>query len=192
MHGEIRVLLPMISSIHQVREVKKILRRVHLKLLKHGQVTTEKLPPIGAMIEVPGAALIADSIIQEADFLAIGTNDLTMYTLAIDREDEQVANLFNPLHPAVLRLIQITLQAAQRGNKPVSICGEIAGDPRFAPLLIGLGVRELSMSSQNLPRVKQRIRALKTGPATRRAMAILDQTDEDQVQRLLDDFNEGL
>ena len=192
MHGEIRVLLPMISSIHQVREVKKILRRVHLKLLKQGQVTTEKLPPIGAMIEVPGAALIADSIIQEADFLAIGTNDLTMYTLAIDREDEQVANLFNPLHPAVLRLIQITLQAAQRGNKPVSICGEIAGDPRFAPLLIGLGVRELSMSSQNLPRVKQRIRALKTGPATRRAMAILDQTDEDQVQRLLDDFNEGL
>ena len=192
MHGEIRVLLPMISSIHQVREVKKILRRVHLKLLKQGQVTTEKLPPIGAMIEVPRAALIADSIIQEADFLAIGTNDLTMYTLAIDREDEQVANLFNPLHPAVLRLIQITLQAAQRGNKPVSICGEIAGDPRFAPLLIGLGVRELSMSSQNLPRVKQRIRALKTGPATRRAMAILDQTDEDQVQRLLDDFNEGL
>ena len=144
------------------------------------------------MIEVPGAALIADSIIQEADFLAIGTNDLTMYTLAIDREDEQVANLFNPLHPAVLRLIQITLQAAQRGNKPVSICGEIAGDPRFAPLLIGLGVRELSMASQNLPRVKQRIRALKTGQATRRAMAILDQTDEDQVQRLLDDFNEGL
>ena len=192
MHGEIRILLPMISSIHQVREVKKILRRVHLKLLQQGQISAEKLPPLGAMIEVPGAALIADSIIQEADFLAIGTNDLTMYTLAIDREDEQVANLFNPLHPAVLRLIQITLQAAQRGNKPVSICGEIAGDPRFAPLLIGLGVRELSMASQNLPRVKQRIRALKTGPATRRAMAILDQTDEDQVQRLLDDFNEGL
>ena len=191
-HGEIRVLLPMVSSIHQVREVKKILRRVHSRLQKQDKISTDKLPPLGAMIEVPGAALIADSIIQEVDFLAIGTNDLTMYTLAIDREDEQVSHLFNPLHPAVLQLIQITLQAAHRSKKSVSICGEIAGDPRFAPLLIGLGVRELSMTSQNLPRVKQRIRALKTGPATRRAMAILDQTDEDQVQRLLDDFNEGL
>ena len=190
--GEIRILLPMVSSIHQVREVKKILRRVHSRLLKQGKISTDKVPPLGAMIEVPGAALIADSIIQEVDFLAIGTNDLTMYTLAIDREDEQVSHLFNPLHPAVLQLIQITLQAAHRSKKPVSICGEIAGDPRFAPLLIGLGVRELSMTSQNLPRVKQRIRALKTGPATRRAMAILDQTDEDQVQRLLDDFNEGI
>jgi len=191
-HGEIRILLPMVSSIHQVREVKKILRRVHSRLRKQDKISTDKVPPLGAMIEVPGAALIADSIIQEVDFLAIGTNDLTMYTLAIDREDEQVSHLFNPLHPAVLQLIQITLQAAHRSKKSVSICGEIAGDPRFAPLLIGLGVRELSMNSQNLPRVKQRIRALKTGPATRRAMAILDQTDEDQVQRLLDDFNEGL
>ena len=191
-HGEIRILLPMVSSIHQVREVKKILRRVHSRLQKQDKISTDKVPLLGAMIEVPGAALIADSIIQEVEFLAIGTNDLTMYTLAIDREDEQVSHLFNPLHPAVLQLIQITLQAAHRSKKPVSICGEIAGDPRFAPLLIGLGVRELSMTSQNLPRVKQRIRALKTGPATRRAMAILDQTDEDQVQRLLDDFNEGL
>ena len=191
-HGEIRILLPMVSSIHQVREVKKILRRVHSRLRKQDKISTDKVPLLGAMIEVPGAALIADSIIQEVEFLAIGTNDLTMYTLAIDREDEQVSHLFNPLHSAVLQLIQITLQAAHRSKKPVSICGEIAGDPRFAPLLIGLGVRELSMTSQNLPRVKQRIRALKTGPATRRAMAILDQTDEDQVQRLLDDFNEGL
>ena len=191
-HGEIRILLPMVSSIHQVREVKKILRRVHSRLQKQDKISTDKVPPLGAMIEVPGAALIADSIIQEVEFLAIGTNDLTMYTLAIDREDEQVSHLFNPLHPAVLQLIQITLQAAHRSKKPVSICGEIAGDPRFAPLLIGLGVRELSMTSQNLPRVKQRIRALKTGPATRRAMAILDQTDEDQVQRLLDDFNDGI
>ena len=128
----------MVSSIHQVREVKKILRRVHSKLRKQDKISTDKVPPLGAMIEVPGAALIADSIIQEVDFLAIGTNDLTMYTLAIDREDEQVPIL--TLHPAVLQLIQITLQAAQRSKKPVSICGEIGGDPRFAPLLIGLGV----------------------------------------------------
>lgn len=191
-HGPIKILLPMISTIHQIRQVKKLLQTVKKKLLRRSKNSPALSPPIGVMIEVPGAALIADSIAQEVDFLAIGTNDLTMYTLAIDREDEQVANLFNPLHPAVLRLIQITLNAAQRNNKPVSICGEIAGDPRFAPLLLGLGARELSMAPQNLPRVKHRIRALNTGPATRRAMAILDQTDEDAVKALLDDFNEGL
>ena len=191
-HGPVKILLPMISSIHQIRHVKRLLEKVVRRLRKRGTEFPGSLPPIGAMIEVPGAALIADSIAQEVDFFAIGTNDLTMYTLAIDREDEQMAGLFNPLHPAVLRLIQITLTAAQRNDKPVSICGEIAGDPRFAPLLIGLGVRNLSMASQNLPRVKQRIRALDTGPATRRALAILDQTDEDYVRNLLDDFNESL
>ena len=143
------------------------------------------------MIEVPGAALIADSLAQEVEFFAIGTNDLTMYTLAINRGDEQVAGLYNPLHPAVLRLIQFTVNAAQLAGKPVSICGEIAGDPRFAPLLVGLGVRELSMAPQSIPRVKQRIRALDTGPATRRALAIMDQADEGRVSALLDDFNEG-
>ncbi|MBH69023.1 MAG: phosphoenolpyruvate--protein phosphotransferase [Rhodospirillaceae bacterium] len=191
-HGPVKILLPMISSVHQIRHVKRLLEKVLRRLRKRGNEFSESIPPIGAMIEVPGAALIADSIAQEVDFFAIGTNDLTMYTLAIDREDEQVASLFNPLHPAVLRLIQITLNAAQRNNKPVSICGEIAGDPRFAPLLIGLGARDLSMASQNLPRVKQRIRALDTGLATRRALAILDQTDEDYVRNLLDDFNESL
>ena len=191
-HGPIQILLPMISSVQQIRQVKHIIKRMTMRLKKRDPALKITIPPIGAMIEVPGAALIADSLAHEVDFFAIGTNDLTMYTLAIDRGDEQVANLFNPLHPAVLRLIQITLEAARRNNKPVSVCGEIAGDPRFAPLLIGLGVRDFSMAWQSIPRVKQRIRALTTGPATRRALAILDQTDEDKVAVLLDDFNEDL
>ena len=191
-HGPIKILLPMISSVQQIRQVKQLIKRVMTKIARRDQRFSTVLPPIGAMIEIPGAALIADSLAHEVDFFAIGTNDLTMYTLAIDRGDEQVSNLFNPLHPAVLRLIQYTLEAAYRNNKPVNVCGEIAGDPRFAPLLIGLGVREFSMASQSIPRVKQRIRALNTGPATRRALAILDQTDEDKVTALLDDFNEGL
>jgi len=191
-HGPVRLLLPMISSVHQVRQVRSIVNRVAKRLRRRNIPIADPLPPIGAMVEVPGAALIADSLSQEADFFAIGTNDLTMYTLAIDRGDEQVADLYNPLHPAVLRLIQFTVGAAQRGNKPVSVCGEIAGDPRFAPLLVGLGVRELSMTSQSIPRVKQRLRGLDIGPATRRALAIMDQTDEGQVSALLDDFNEGL
>ena len=191
-HGPTRLLLPMISSVHQIHAVRRVLKRVVARLRRRDERFADPMPPLGVMIEVPGAALIADSLAQEVDFFAIGTNDLTMYTLAIDRGDEQVAGLYNPLHPAVLRLIQFTLGAAQRSNKPVSICGEIAGDPRFAPLLVGMGVRELSMASQSIPRVKQRIRALDTGPATRRALAILDQADEDRVTALLDDFNQAL
>ena len=150
------------------------------------------LPPLGVHDRVPGAALAADALSVESDFLAIGTNDLTMYTLAIDRGDEQVADLYNPLHPAVLRLVQFSVEAALRQNIPVSICGEIAGDPRYAPLLLGLGVRELSMAATALPRVKQRIRRMALGTATHRARAIMDQVDEGRIAALLDDFNEGL
>ena len=99
----------------------------------------EPLPPLGAMIEVPGAALAADALAPEADFFAIGTNDLTMYTLAIDRGDEQVAHLYNPLHPAVLRLIQFATEAALRARIPVCVCGEIAGDPRYSAAAAGAG-----------------------------------------------------
>jgi phosphotransferase system enzyme I (PtsI) len=141
------------------------------------------------MIEVPGAALSADALARSSDFFAIGTNDLTMYTLAIDRGEEQVAHLYNPLHPAVLRLIQFTVEAALRARIPISICGEIAGDPRFTALLIGLGVRELSMTTNALPRVKSRILGLDLQEATRRASVIMDQSDSGRITALLDDFN---
>ena len=112
------------------------------------------------MIEIPGAALAADSLARDCDFFSIGTNDLTMYTLAIDRGDEQVAHLYNPLHPAVLRLIQFTTAAALRARIPINVCGEMAGDERMTALLLGLGIRDLSMAPAALPRVKQRIRNL--------------------------------
>jgi phosphotransferase system enzyme I (PtsI) len=141
------------------------------------------------MIEVPGAALAADALAAEADFFALGTNDLIQYTLAIDRGDEQVAHLYDPLHPAVLRLIQFAIEAASRARIPISVCGEMAGDPRFSALLIGLGIRELSMAPSNIPRVKRRVRALDTIAATRRARAIMDQWDSGRIAALLDDFN---
>jgi phosphoenolpyruvate-protein phosphotransferase (PTS system enzyme I) len=141
------------------------------------------------MIEVPGAALAADALASEADFFSIGTNDLIQYTLAIDRGDEQVAHLYDPLHPGVLRLIQLAVEAAGRRDIPVGICGEMAGEPRYAALLLGLGLRELSMAPGNLPRLKQRIRNLDMVAATRRAEAIMDQSDSGRIAALLDDFN---
>jgi phosphotransferase system enzyme I (PtsI) len=142
------------------------------------------------MIEVPGAALAADGLAQHSDFFAIGTNDLTQYTLAIDRTDEQVAHLYDSLHPAVLRLVQFTTEAALRARIPVSVCGEIAGDPRYTALLLGLGIRELSMAASRIPLVKARIREMDLMAATRRARMIMDQSDPARIAQLLDDFNQ--
>jgi phosphotransferase system enzyme I (PtsI) len=188
-HGPVRILLPMISSVREVAQVRVVVNRVYRRLKRRGVSIVDRVPPIGVMIEVPGAALAADALAACSDYFAIGTNDLTMYTLAIDRADEQVAHLYDPLHPAVLRLIQFTVQAALRARIPVSVCGEMAGDPRFTALLLGLGVHELSMAAANVPRVKQRIRGMDLTAATRRAEMIMDQADSGRIAMLLDDFN---
>ena len=138
------------------------------------------------MIEVPGAALAADALAAVSDFFSIGTNDLTQYTLAIDRCDEQVAHLYNPLHPAVLRLIQFSAEAARHSGIPVSVCGEVAGDPRFTPLLVGLGIRSLSMAPASLLRVKQRVRRMTLGAAQSFAAAIMREPDERHIAAMLD------
>jgi phosphotransferase system enzyme I (PtsI) len=187
--GPLRILLPMISAAGEIRQVREALEQVARRLRRRGVQLPKALPPLGAMIEVPGAALAADALAAEADFFAIGTNDLVQYTLAIDRSDEQVAHLYNPLHPAVLRLIQFAVEAALRRGMPISVCGEMAGEPRFAALLLGLGLRNLSMAPRNIPRVKQRIRNLDIVAATRRARAIMDQSDTGRIAALLDDFN---
>jgi phosphoenolpyruvate-protein phosphotransferase (PTS system enzyme I) len=187
--GPLRILLPMISNAGEIRRVREAIEQVARRLRRRGVRLPKALPPLGAMIEVPGAALAADSLAAEADFFAIGTNDLIQYTLAIDRSDEQVAHLYNPLHPAVLRLIQFAVEAALRRSMPISVCGEMAGEPRFCALLLGLGLRNLSMAPRNIPRVKQRIRSLDMVAATRRARAIMDQSDSGRIAALLDDFN---
>jgi phosphotransferase system enzyme I (PtsI) len=188
-YGPLRILLPMITTVWEVREVRKALTTVARRLKRRGVKIADPLPPLGVMIEVPGAALSADALAKVADFFAIGTNDLTMYTLAIDRGEEQVAELYNPLHPAVLRLIQFTVEAALRARLPVSVCGEMAGDPRYTALILGLGVRDLSMATYSLPRVKSRILHLDLQAATRRASAIMDQSDSGRIAALVDDFN---
>jgi phosphotransferase system enzyme I (PtsI) len=188
-HGPVRILLPMVLTPGEVRRAREILGQAMHRLRRRRGVLPEALPPVGAMIEVPGAALAADALAKTCDFFAIGSNDLTMYTLAIDRANEAVANLFDPLHPAVLRLMQFSVEAGLRAGIPVSICGEIAGDPRFAALLIGFGFKELSMTAASIARVKQRIRAMDALAARRRALLIMDQTDAGRISMLLDDFN---
>jgi phosphoenolpyruvate-protein phosphotransferase (PTS system enzyme I) len=188
-HGPVRILLPMISSVSEIHQVRESMAHVVRRLRRRGVRLPSRLPPLGAMIEIPGAALAADALASVVDFFAIGTNDLIQYTLAIDRGDEQVAHLYNPLHPAVLRLIQFAVEAALRARKPVSLCGEMAGDPRFTALLLGLGIRDLSMAPANIGRVKQRVRALDITAASVRARAIMDQLDDGRIATLLDDFN---
>ncbi len=187
--GPVRILLPMVTAVEEVRQARRIMVRAAQKLKRRGIPVPEPLPPMGVMIEIPGAALSADALARETDFFAIGSNDLTMFTLAIDRADEQVAHLYDPLHPAVLRLIQFSAAAALRARIPVSICGEIAGDSRFSALLVGLGFREMSMTASNIPWVKQRVRDLDTVAADRRARLIMEQVDGKRISALLDDFN---
>lgn len=190
-HGPVRILVPMVSAVEELRAVRDTLGQVVRRLKRRHVPIASPLPPIGTMIEVPGAALAADALAWQSDFFAIGTNDLTQYTLAIDRADESVAHLYNPLHPAVLRLIQFSAEAALRARIPVSVCGEIAGDPRYTALLLGLGIRDLSMAPSSIPWVKQRIRTLDLMAATKRARVIMDQPDSQRIAQLLDDFNAG-
>lgn len=183
--GPVRILVPMISSAQQMQQVRVHLVNAARRLHRRGVKLPDRLPPLGAMIEIPAAALTADALALVSDFFAIGSNDLTQYTLAIDRGDDQVAELYNPLHPAVLRLIQFTAAAALRARIPVSLCGEMAGDPHLSPLLLGLGLRELSMAPQRLPEVKQRIRALTMGAAAALAEQIMAKSDEQEIAQLV-------
>ncbi|HEV7368618.1 phosphoenolpyruvate--protein phosphotransferase [Arenibaculum sp.] len=189
-HGPVRILLPMVCTPGEVRRVREMIRQVARRLVRHGVAIADPLPPLGAMIEVPGAALTADALAQVCDFFAIGTNDLTQYTLAIDRGDEQVASLYDPLHPAVLRLIQFSCEAARRAGIPVEVCGEMAGDPRYTVLLLGLGIRELSMSPGALLAVKRRLRGLDIAEAKRRAAMVMEQSDAGRIAALLDDLDD--
>ncbi|OJX79563.1 phosphoenolpyruvate--protein phosphotransferase [Magnetospirillum sp. 64-120] len=188
-HGPVRILLPMVATIDEVVAARNARDAAASALKAAGQALPDPLPPLGVMIEIPGAALAADSLARHADFFSIGTNDLTQYTLAIDRADESVAHLYNPLHPAVLRLIQFAAEAANRARIPVGVCGEIAGDPRYAGLLLGLGIHDLSMSATNIPMVKKRIRALDHVQARGFAHQVMNQNDPGRISTLLEDFN---
>jgi phosphotransferase system enzyme I (PtsI) len=183
--GPVRVMLPMVTAVGEVRAAREIYERVGRRLRRRGERIPEKLPPLGIMIETPGAALSADALALEADFFAIGTNDLTAYTLAVDRGETEVAELYDPLHPAVLRLVQFATEAALRMRMPVSVCGEMAANPRLVPLLLGLGLRSFSMTAAAVPRVKQAVRSVAIDACARFARHIMEQSDPDRIEQLI-------
>ncbi len=192
MSGPVRVLLPMVTTVGEVRAAREIYERVARRLRRRGERIPEKLPPMGIMIETPGAALSADALALEADFFAIGTNDLTAYTLAVDRAESDVAALYDPMHPAVLRLVQFAAEAALRMRMPVSICGELAAAPRLTPLLLGLGIRSLSMNASAVPRVKQMVRSVQIDACVRFARRVMEQGDADRIRALVDGFGKDV
>jgi phosphotransferase system enzyme I (PtsI) len=181
--GNVQLLLPMISGIDELRESRALLEDVKAELRKEGEAFDESIK-LGVMIEVPSAALIADVLAPECDFFSIGTNDLTQYTLAVDRGNERVAHLYDPLHPAVLSLIDMTRRAAARAGIPVSVCGEMATNPLAVPLLIGLGISELSGAPNAVPVVKEITRALESGSVDDDARHALRAERPEEVHRI--------
>lgn len=154
--GPVQMMIPMVSSLDELDQVKSLIEEVKHELDREGHTYDANIP-VGGMIEVPAAAVAADLFAQHLDFLSIGTNDLIQYTLAIDRVDDAVNYLYDPLHPAVLRLIKLVIDAANKAGIPVTMCGEMAGDPRYTRLLMGLGLRLFSMDPSTLLEVKRKV-----------------------------------
>ena len=163
-YGDIKILFPMISSLEELEGLLHLLEQLKDDLRERGIPFKDNIQ-VGVMIEIPSAVLIADQLAKKADFFSIGSNDLVQYTLAVDRSNEKVAKLYNPMHPAVIELIAMAAKAARDNQIWISCCGELAGDPLFTPLLVGLGVQELSMSPGALPAIRRTIRRLSMAEA---------------------------
>lgn len=183
-YGPIRVLVPMVSGREEIVTVRRLMGEVQNQLRGEGYAIADKVP-LGAMIEVPSAAIALQTFIEDTDFLSIGTNDLVQYLLAADRTNEALGELYSPLHPAVLRLIHGVIRAARTHGKPVSVCGEIAGDPVFAPVLLALGLEEFSLHPGTLLELRRAVRGLDLSSLRKRSATLLRARDRASIERWL-------
>ena len=181
-YGPLRVLLPMISGREEIRAARALMDEVANELRAEGQAIASHIP-LGAMIEVPSAAIALTTFIREIDFLSVGTNDLVQYVLAADRNNEYLGDLYSPLHPALLHLLHDVLRTGARHDKPVAICGEMAGDPSFTPLLLALGLEEFSLHPGTLLEVRRAIRAVNLGELRTQARSLLRAGDRSGIER---------
>ena len=181
-YGPLRVLLPMISGREEIRAARALMDEVATELREEGKAIASDIP-LGAMIEVPSAAIALTTFIREVDFLSVGTNDLVQYLLAADRNNEFLGDLYTPLHPALLRLLHDILRTGDRHGKPVAICGEMAGDPRFTPLLLALGLEEFSLHPGTLLEVRRAIRAIDLTELRAQARSLLRAGDRHGIER---------
>ena len=186
--GDVKILVPMLSHAQQIDQTLAAVEQAKSSLRGESIAFDEKIL-VGGMVEVPAAALAIGPFLRRLDFLSIGTNDLIQYTLAIDRADEQVSYLYDPLHPAVLMLLSHIISSANKANIPVSMCGEMAGDPKLTRLLLGLGLRQFSMFSSQIPAFKQRVKQSDISEITPLVKRILRHDEPAKIQELIDRLN---
>jgi phosphotransferase system enzyme I (PtsI) len=187
-YGQIKILLPMLASLTELDQALALIAAARAMLRVEG-IPFDEATPVGGMIEVPAAALAAEWFARKLDFLSLGTNDLIQYTLAIDRTDDTVAHLYDPLHPSVLALINHTLKVGRKQGKPVSVCGEMAGDPKLTRLLLGLGLTRFSMHPAHILTVKQQVMHSHVGNLAIQARKLLRAGRPERIQEYLEQIN---
>ncbi|WP_016904201.1 phosphoenolpyruvate--protein phosphotransferase, partial [Xanthomonas arboricola] len=190
-YGPVRILVPMVSGREEVQLLRRQIKKLAAQLREQGHEIAEHIP-LGAMIEVPAAALALDCFIDDIDFLSIGTNDLVQYLLAVDRNNEALGELYSPLHPAVLRLIAQVIATGRAYAKPVAVCGEIAGDPRFVPMLLALGLTEFSLHPATLLEVRRAVRDIHLGELRVQGDKLLRARDRKGIEKWLATVAQGL
>mgnify|MGYP002634282567 CR=1 FL=1 len=185
--GKVKIMYPMISGMHELRRANEFLEAAKAELRAKGQAFDEDIE-VGAMVEIPSAAMIVDLLAAETDFLSIGTNDLIQYMMAVDRLNDRVAHLYDPAHPAVIRILKSIIEGGRKANVPVSVCGEMAGEPIFLALLIGMGATSLSLATSLLPEVKYLLRNLKMTEAQELVKSVLENDSSAKSLKMMEDF----
>jgi len=187
--GDVRIMFPMVSGIEDWSRAVRLLEQARNELSDRGVILNKRVP-VGIMVELPSAVLMAKELAQQADFMSIGTNDLTQYLLAADRTNEHVASYYRPYHPAVFRAIKMVVEAAHGQGKWVGICGELAGMSPAIPVLLGLGVDELSMNARSLPEARHCVLGTSFSEAQDLASRVLGMKDAESVERFLMEISE--